>query len=90
MVIGQIIDWLDFYIDQNLIVFWYHYQNSSISSSFAKNLFDYICKYCFLLSINNLQFKIDFVLNHCKCTDHTSNKVDLKSRYHSHEDRLKI
>ena len=30
--------------------------------------------------------EVRFGLNHCKCTGHTSNKVDYKSRYHSHRD----
>ena len=35
-----------------------------------------------------VSFENSVGLVHCKCTSHTSNAVDFKSRYHSHKDRL--
>ena len=61
-------------------------KDSSVpGSSNAKNLFESVEIILLLLAYDNI-LKIQFGLNHCKCIGHTSNKVDYKSKYHSHKD----
>ena len=51
----------------------------SVPNNGAKNLIDLIYKKNFLLLFIIMLLKNGFGLNHCKCTDHTSNKVDFIS-----------
>ena len=55
-----------------------------IPNSNAKNLL--YCKTIFLLFALDNILKIQFGLNHCKCTGHTSDKMDYKPIYRSHKD----
>ena len=59
-----------------------------VPSNGAKNLFEFQdIKYIFYLVCKMLYMKNWFGLDHYKCTGHTSNTMDFKSRYHSYEDQ---